>query len=65
MSSLPRRISNAELCDLSEDWHNATVDTSKYYQCVLMAWEVTKELCDELRRDGVLWQEVDGRYYVA
>lgn len=60
-----RKISNKELCDLSEDWENSKVDRSKYYDNVVEAYEVDKEVFDGLKNDGVLCQEQDGKYYVA
>lgn len=59
-----RKISAKELFDLSEDWENSKV-SKEYYDSVAEAYEVDKEVYDELKNDGVLCQEHDGLYYVA
>ena len=57
-----RAISARELADLSNEWLNATVDTSKYYMTVLDAYEV-----DAVTFEG--WngpkQIYEGRYYIG
>lgn len=60
-----RKISAKELFDLSEDWENSKIDRRKYYESVADAFEVDKELYDELKNDGALCQVCDGRYYIA
>ncbi len=60
-----RKLSNAELADLPESWENPTVDTSKYIQCVLAAYEVDEAGYLEHKRAGGLCQEHSGRFYVA
>jgi len=60
-----RRISNRELADLSENWENPTVDTSKYYQCVLRAFEITEKEYEKFKRNGRLVQKVKLKYYLG
>jgi len=60
-----RKITPIELADLSENWNNALVDTSKYYCHVLRAWEVDGETLELAKREGVLWQVQDGKNYVG
>ena len=62
---LARKISNQELADLSDEWENPTVDTTKYYQSVLAAFEVDRELYEQHKRDGGLCQQHEGRHYIA
>jgi hypothetical protein len=62
---MAREISASELADLSTDWNNPTVDTSKYYQCVLQAWEVDQKIFDAHNREGGLCQIQNGRFYIA
>lgn len=61
----PRRITNEELADLSDNWENPTVDTSKYYQNVLRAYECDRETYLDYKADGGLCQVHNGRYYIA
>jgi len=58
----PRRISNEELADLSNEWENPTVDTTKYYQNVLVAYEVSKESYDTYKKLGILCQEFNRKF---
>jgi len=60
-----RRLTAKELADLSTNWGNARVDTTKYYQCALQAWEVSKEIYEKGIKAGLLYQEADGRYYLG
>ncbi len=60
-----RKISNKELADLPEQWNNPTVDTTKYYQCCMKAYEVDKEAYDIANRAGCLCQVWKERYYVG
>ena len=60
-----RQLSNQELADLPEKWENTTVDTSKYIQVPMRAWEVRKEVYQQEKQRGRLCQEYRGRYYVA
>ena len=62
---LPRRISRKELADLSDDWQNPTVDTTKYYNCVMEAYEVNEATCKEHGSEGGLWQKHNNRFYIA
>lgn len=61
----PRKISNEELADLSQDWENPTVDTSAYYQSALAAWEVDRETYQQHKASGGLCQVYKGKYYIA
>lgn len=61
----PRKISAQELANLLSEWENPTVDTRKYYQCVMYAYEVSKETYEQYKRDGGLCQEYQGKYYIA
>ena len=61
----PREITPRELADLSEDWHNAQIDTSKYYCHVLRAWEVDDWTLAQAKREGLLWQVQDGKNYLG
>lgn len=60
-----RKISAEELFNLSEDWENAKVDTSKYYCSVLEAYEVDEGILDIAKAEGALWQVQDGINYVG
>ena len=60
-----RRVSAQELADLSDEWENPTVDIRKYYQCVVISWEVTKEEYQEWKRQGGLCQVHEERFYIA
>lgn len=60
-----RKLSAKELADLSEEWENATVDTSKYYQNVMMAWEVREEIYNKHKAAGRLCQKDNGKFYIA
>ena len=60
-----RRISNAELADLPSRWENATVDTTKYYQNVIYAYEVSKSVYEKHKRIGGLCQEYKDKFYIA
>jgi hypothetical protein len=61
----PRKISNQELADLSNEWENPKVDTTKYYHNVIEAWEVSKDAYETYKKLGVLCQEHEGKYYIA
>lgn len=61
----PRKISNRELADLSTNWENPTVDTAKYYQCVLSALEVDLGTYEAHKRDGGLCQKFNNNFYIA
>ncbi len=63
--SIGREITAEELADLPEDWNNPTVDTTKYYQCALRAWEVTRQVYDVYTEGGGLSQERNGKFYIA
>ena len=60
-----RQITARELCDLSENWENSKVDTNKYYQSVLAAWEVDEDTYRKLKAAGNLCQESEGRFYIG
>jgi len=60
-----RKISNKELADLPPEWENSKVDTKKYYQNVMEAYEVSIGLYMECKRDGGLCQKYSDRYYIA
>lgn len=64
-----RKITDQELANLSNEWINPTVDTKKYYQNVLRAFEVDAETFESYRKDGGLCQIVDTgntiHYYIA
>ena len=60
-----RKISNEELADLSSNWENVTVDTSKYYQNVMVAFEVSEEVYKEMKAEGFLCQKYNNKFYVA
>jgi hypothetical protein len=60
-----RKISNEELADLPNNWNNPTVDISKYYQNVMYAFEVSKEVYDKYYVDGGLCQTYKGKFYIA
>jgi hypothetical protein len=60
-----RKLSNEELADLPENWENAKVDTRKYFQCVMEAWEIEKDAYEANKIDGFLVQEYKGRYYTG
>jgi hypothetical protein len=60
-----RKNSNQELADLSSEWENATVDTKKYYQNVMYAYEVNKQVYDSWKSEGGLCQIYKNRYYIA
>ncbi len=60
-----REISAYELADLAEDWENATVDTRKYIQNVMHAWETDEATYLAYREKGELCMQHNSRYYVA
>lgn len=60
-----RRLSNQELADIPSTWENPRVDTRKYYQCVLTAWEVDQETYQIYKAAGGLCQAYKGKYYIA
>lgn len=60
----PRQITNEELADLPSKWGNSPV-SSKYYDCVLRAWEVDAVTFNRMKDDGALYLEINGRFYVA
>ncbi len=60
-----RQISNEELFNLSEDWENATVDTTKYYSNVMSAVEVSDKEYEAFKKKGCIVQEHDKKYFVA
>ncbi len=60
-----RVLSSAELADLSSNWENPTVDTDKYYQCVMKAWETDESTYERHKGEGGLCQIQDGRFYIA
>ena len=62
---MPRRISSKELADLPEAWNNPTVDTTKYYNCVMSAVEVSESVCRWYGKKGGLWQKHNNRFYIA
>lgn len=74
MTKFARPITNQELADLSDEWLNPTVDTRKYRQSVLRAFEVDAETFENYRKDGGVCQTVEPsksngnttkRYYIA
>jgi hypothetical protein len=54
-----------ELADLPDKWENCTVDTIRYYQAVIRAWRVPKNIYDHMKSLGALCQEHNGKYYIA
>ena len=60
-----REISNEELFNLSGDWENATVDTTKYYSNVMSAVEVSELEYKAFKRKGALVQEHNKKYFVG
>lgn len=60
-----RKITNEELADLPETWENPRVDTRKYIQCTMSAYEVDQELYETLKHAGALVQIHNGRYYAG
>ncbi len=61
----PRKLSAHELADLSNDWENPTVDTRKYFQNVLEAWEVQEWVYKTCKANGSLCQVHNGKFYIA
>jgi hypothetical protein len=61
----PRLLNNQELADLSDNWENARVDTRRYYQNVLRAYEVDETTFIQCKADGDICQAYKFRYYVA
>ncbi len=59
-----RIISNRELADLPEEWENPTVDTIKYFQCVMSAYECTEIQYNAFKKRGRLVQYYKEKYYV-
>lgn len=60
-----RPLSAEELADLSSEWLNPTVDTSKYFQSVLRAWEVEEADYIRWKNVGGSCQEEQGKFYIA
>ena len=70
----PRKISNKELADLSDEWENPRVDTRYYKQQCLNVWEIDEKTYLELKADGVCVQRErdwnnrivpNGRFYAG
>jgi len=59
------KLTAEQLADISSEWENSTVDTSKYYQAVMTAWEVSKDIYYDWREAGGLCQEYRGKFYIA
>jgi predicted DNA-binding protein YlxM (UPF0122 family) len=62
---LYHKLSAKELADIPENWENATVDTSKYVQNVMMAWEVPEKVYSKYKANGGLCQTYNGKFYIA
>ena len=60
-----RELTAQELADLPEAWQNAKVDTSKYYQSALKAWEVDPKTYQQAKAAGRLCMQYKGRFYIA
>ena len=60
-----RKLNNLELADLSSNWENSTVDTNKYYQNVLCAYEVDEKSYNHHKSNGGLCQKNKNNFYVA
>ncbi len=60
-----REISNEELFNLSEDWENSKVDTSKYYENVMSAIEVSGIEYEAFKKKGCLVQEHENKYFAG
>lgn len=61
-----RKLSAKELADLhTNNWKNASVDTTKYSQCILKAYEVSKYMYGMYRDIGGLCQIHNNKYYIA
>ena len=60
-----REITAEELADLPSTWENSTVDQSRYYDSVLVAWEVRDWMYEHYKTVGGLCQQVNGKYYIA
>jgi len=60
-----RLISNKELADLPSEWENSKVDTSKYYTCVMRAYQATKDTYEDFKKAGCLCQKHKGLYYIV
>lgn len=58
-----RQISNKELADLPEAWENSLIDTSRYHESVMEAYEVDADTYETVKAEGFLCQIHDGRYY--
>lgn len=65
ISVMGRPLSADELADVSSEWYNPTVDTSKYFQSVYRAWEVDEEDYIRWKNAGGLCQEYAGKFYIA
>ena len=60
-----RKLSNRELADLLAAWENPRVDTAKYFQCAMAAWQVSRGDYEAQKIWGSLCQEIEGKYYVG
>lgn len=58
-------LSAEELADISDEWENPTVDTRKYYQSVMQAWEVIPIIYHKYKQAGGLCQQHNGKFYIA
>lgn len=65
LMTTPRRLTNEELADISSNWENATVDTTKYYQNVFLAYEVDEPRYNFYKLTGGLCQKYKGKFYIA
>jgi hypothetical protein len=61
----PRKITDEELADISNNWENPTVDIKKYYQNVFVAWEVNEKDYNPHKLNGGLCQKFNNRFYIA
>jgi len=60
-----RLLNDLELAELSCEWENAKVDTSRYFQNVSRCFEVDQDAYAKYKNDGVICQVFDNRFYVA
>lgn len=62
---MPRRLSDEELADLTGSWKNSTVDTSKYIQPILKAWEVDFTTFQYFMNIGGLCLETGEKFFIG
>jgi len=54
-----------ELANLSDNWENSKVDTRYYFEGLTNIFEVSKEIYENLKKEGFCCQVCNGKFYVG